>query len=299
MSGEADFHLHRHMRQIVDRCKLLAVIGRRLWRGRDNRHDGAVMARPKLPDMQIGDFAAFLLNDFTDLFGEVLAFRDVIEKRRARIANKAPGPARNHQGTDNANGRIEPEPPVKTAEKKGGNRQHRSQRVGQHMNIGGAQVLVVTAFVVMGVVMSVVVMRVIVFQQPGADEIDREAEAGNQNGLLLIPTDAFLWQPLQQQITNLNPTARDIVRILFAYEQKRSEQSFTLKELAARLQKKGEQLRFHFPNQLVDLGLLAATPKGSAHTLYYQSKARMYLRREFAEHQVEPLLQELVRLLSL
>ena len=115
---------------------------------------------------------------------------------------------------------------------------------------------------------------------------------------LLTTIDTFLWQPLQRQITSLDPTARSIVRMLFAYEQKHLEQAFTLKELAVRLQKKVEQMRPHFPTQLVDLGLLTATPRGSAHTLHYRSQARTYLRREFEEHQVEPLLQELIRLLS-
>lgn len=119
--------------------------------------------------------------------------------------------------------------------------------------------------------------------------------------LALTPIDAFLWEPIQHHITSLDPTARMITRILFAYEQKRLEQSFTLKELAARLpglQQRVEYVRQHFPNQLVDLGLLVAVPRGSAHTLHYRSQARAYLGKEFAEQQIEPLLEELQRLLQ-
>src|SRR3546814_14147652 len=77
----------RHMRQIVNRRKLCAVVGRRMRSIDDDRNDGSVVARPELPDVKINDFRAFLDEDFLYFLGEVFAFRNVVEQDAARISD--------------------------------------------------------------------------------------------------------------------------------------------------------------------------------------------------------------------
>src|SRR5690606_28816128 len=89
-SGGSRFHLHRHMRQIMDGCKLVPVIGRRLRLFRDDGNDGAVMARPKLPDMQVGYFAALADDDFGYLLRQILVFGQIVEQGGASVLYQAP-----------------------------------------------------------------------------------------------------------------------------------------------------------------------------------------------------------------
>src|SRR3546814_15246803 len=50
-----------------------------------------------------------------------------------------PGPARDHDGTDNTHDRIEPDPAEISTGQQGRDRKKRSKRIGEHMGVGRSQ----------------------------------------------------------------------------------------------------------------------------------------------------------------
>lgn len=71
----------------------------------------------------------------------IASFNDVgrgIEEYGASIAHQAPRPMGDHAGADDADHRIEPVPAIEAGGEQARDRQHRGQRIGQHMPVGRA-----------------------------------------------------------------------------------------------------------------------------------------------------------------
>lgn len=54
------------------------------------RNDRRVMARPDLPDMQIGDAVTVTLDRFADFAGEIFIIRHPIQQYAAGVADQSP-----------------------------------------------------------------------------------------------------------------------------------------------------------------------------------------------------------------
>src|SRR5262249_31803600 len=77
------------------------------------------------------------------------------------------------------------------------NGENRGRGIGQHMDVGGTEIVVALMMVVIVIMVMIMRMRmsmsmmmiVLTTQQPGADQIDREAEAGHRNRLAIDDRD--------------------------------------------------------------------------------------------------------------
>src|SRR5690606_27973250 len=110
-----------------------------------------------------------------------------IQQNAASFPQQANRPDGYQYRTDNTHNRIQPVGTPKFASGEGDNSQHRSEGVGQHMNVGGAQVQV-AVLMLMVVVMVVVpmMMVMVIFQQPGAGQIDQQPQYSHPNGLIVL-----------------------------------------------------------------------------------------------------------------
>lgn len=150
---------------------------------------------PKLPHVQIRNPIPVLFDYRTYLVRQILARLDIIQQHAAAIPDQPHGPAGNHQSADNTHQRVEPYPAVDAAGCERDNRKNRGQRIRQHMQIGGTQVVVpglgggvvvsviVIVPVAVVVMVTMVVMRMVLAKQPGTDEIDHKPKHGYRNGL--------------------------------------------------------------------------------------------------------------------
>ncbi|MCY1237621.1 hypothetical protein D9M72_503260 [compost metagenome] len=146
-----------------------------------------MVTRSELPDVQIDNLGIFLGDDLADFFGQVFAFGKVIQQGCAGVADETEGPARNDDCADDTHGGIEPQPAIDRAQTERDNCENRGQRIGEDVQIGGAQVSILPAMVsMMRPVVIMMVMGVVVLQQPGAHEVDDEAGDGDENRLAKI-----------------------------------------------------------------------------------------------------------------
>src|SRR3546814_720537 len=67
-----------------------------------------------------------------------------VKQHRRGVAHERPGPARDHDGTDNTHDRIEPDPAEISTGQQGRDRKNRSKRIGEHMGVGRSQIIVLT-----------------------------------------------------------------------------------------------------------------------------------------------------------
>jgi N-acetylmuramoyl-L-alanine amidase len=181
--------LDRHVRQGGERPQHCLVMGRRERPLAHQRHDRAAMTRPDPPEMEVGQTVAADLEGPADRFGEMRIGIDV-EQDGAGVANKGVGPVGDDQRPDDAHHRVEPDPPEQKAAGQLDDRQHRRRRVGEDMDIGRAQIVVVSVarmvvIVIIMIMMSVVIMGVVVMM-PG-DVMIAEQPGGAAQVILSTP----------------------------------------------------------------------------------------------------------------
>ena len=160
------------------------VVRRRQRVVRDQRDHGGAVAGADLPEMQIGDAVAARLQALADQAFHLAVVVDV-EQHAAGGAQQPDRPACDHDGADDADDRIGPGPLQPGRRHQRGDGEHGGGGVRQHVDIGGAKIVVAVAGV--RVVMAVVVVMVVVLlaQQEGADEIDDEPEHGDRDRLAI------------------------------------------------------------------------------------------------------------------
>ena len=144
--------------ELRQQCQLSFVRFRMLWIVRYKRDHGRVMARPDPPKMQVRDRIAVHFKLIANPFHQSLIGHSV-DENCSRLAQKAISPAQNHACADKAHDWVHERPARQLCCDESGDRQHRSQGVGQDMNIGRAEIEVaVVVMIVMMVVMAIMVM---------------------------------------------------------------------------------------------------------------------------------------------
>ncbi len=131
--------------------------------------------------MEIDDAGARL---FLDQFAYLSLDMGVghVEQHRRRGTHQRPGPDGNDGGTDQPHRRIEPDPSKEAAAEQGGDGKHGSQGIGQDMDVGRAEIVVMSmSTLAMVVVVAMIVMMVVMVaaQKHGAQQIDQKAQNGN------------------------------------------------------------------------------------------------------------------------
>ena len=138
------------------------------------------------PDMKIGNAGvARGLDQFADLVGDMIV--GTIQQHPCRVAHQRDRPTGDDDRTDNSHHRVQPYPTEIPAGQQGGDGEYRCQGIGEHVNIGSAQIIVLVAAAVMVVVMvavamamaMTVIMRVAACEQSGARQID--AQSGDRD----------------------------------------------------------------------------------------------------------------------
>eukprot|EP01022_Parablepharisma_sp_SALTPOND_P021856 TRINITY_DN43714_c0_g1_i1.p6 TRINITY_DN43714_c0_g1~~TRINITY_DN43714_c0_g1_i1.p6 ORF type:complete len:319 (+),score=122.47 TRINITY_DN43714_c0_g1_i1:1736-2692(+) len=183
-------HLHGEVADLRVPGQEFAVMGGGQRVVADQGHDGPQMARPQAPKMQVRDLVAgALFKGGADLLGQPGQGVHV-QQHPARVAHEPPGPAGDDQRAHDAHHRVHPHPAQILARGQGGDGQQRGERVGQHVQIGGLQVVVHLVVVVgLAVVVGMVVTMamaviVVVAEHQGADQVDHQADHRHQDGLV-------------------------------------------------------------------------------------------------------------------
>ena len=91
--------------------------------------------------MEIGERVAVALNRLAQIVRHAPVGVHV-EQDRSGVADQAIGPTRDHAGADDSGQRVHPEPAERAGEQQSDNDQHRNRRVGDHVDDGGAHVVV-------------------------------------------------------------------------------------------------------------------------------------------------------------
>ena len=159
------------------------------------------MARPQLPDVQVGDAVVGVRLDGARDRGPGIVVGGGVEQDVAAVAQQAPGPARDHRRAEHPDHRVQPGPARVLARDQRHDREQRGERVREHVEVGRAQVVVrvnvavvvvmvmvmVMVIVVIVVVVVAVIVRVVMVVQHGtAHQVHREAGHGDADGLVVV-----------------------------------------------------------------------------------------------------------------
>lgn len=136
------------------------------------------------PKMQVGDAVVTELQALAQIIHE-LVIGDDIQKHRAGGLYETQRPCRNHASANDGHQRVHPDPTIEPPGQQGDDCQHGGQGIGEHMQIGAVQIVVTMMVIMMPRTVAMIVMVVmIVPQQPGADQIDAETESGDGDRLI-------------------------------------------------------------------------------------------------------------------
>ena len=110
--------------------------------GHHHTDDGSTRLRADFPDMQIGQLQS---SHFGQPGADRGGYRCIsrIEQHSGSIPDQRHCPARNHIGTNQPHDWIEPAETQVTPGQQSDNCQHRNQGVGQNVDIGGAEIVIV------------------------------------------------------------------------------------------------------------------------------------------------------------
>ena len=137
---ETRLDLDRDMAQPMQAAEPALVVRRRQRIVRDQRDHGGAMAGADLPEVQIGDRSPRVSS--RSRISLPFAVAAHVEQHAAGVADQAHGPARDHDRADDADDRIGPAP---LQDHRGDQRrdgEHGGRGIGQHMDVGGAQIVV-------------------------------------------------------------------------------------------------------------------------------------------------------------
>ena len=154
--------LDGHMRQSAQIFQSLLVRRGLLRRVGNHRHDHRSVAGADLPEMQIGQPVAAGLNTLTDPLRQRRVGHRIEEDAAGRPdQGDRPGQDDEHTGqTDHWVNEVQAERP---GHGQAGNRQHGSERIGQHVDISRTVVGIVLGSVTMGMfAVRVIVVRTVV-----------------------------------------------------------------------------------------------------------------------------------------
>jgi len=159
---------------------------------RDHRQGAGVHPLADTPDVQVGDLAVFALGPGFHRLADLFDHRVIhlpVQQHLAGIGDQALGPDRDQHRADHAHQRVQPGPAVQPAADQGDDGEHRGGGVGDHVDVGRLQVQVLMVVVPVPVpVPMIVVVSVMVglAEDQRADQVHREAEHGNDDGLAVV-----------------------------------------------------------------------------------------------------------------
>ena len=145
--------LHGDVRQVGEGGQSLPVMRRLAPPGGRDRNDGAEMAGPEPPQMQVGDLIALALDQLADPLGHAW-IRRAVEQDAAGIAQQPDRPVGDDHRADQAGQRVHPEPAESARQQQSDDDQNGYGGIGHHVNHRGPHVVVA--------VMRAVAVRVIV-----------------------------------------------------------------------------------------------------------------------------------------
>lgn len=165
------------MAHLVNRLQPLADsigIGRRVT---ENTHYGSMALWTYPPHVQVSDFGITrLLDQRANLLRDMII--SVVQQNPSGGAHQAPCPPGDDNGPNDAHGRVKPSPAEIAPREQGGNGEHGNERIGNHVTVGGLEVVIVPVNA-MGVAMIIVVTMT---EQQRTDYIDRQANDSDQGG---------------------------------------------------------------------------------------------------------------------
>lgn len=112
-----------------------------------DRDDSGVCAGPYAPHVQVGNACIPRpFDEFADFLFEMTFMR--VEQNARRVTHQRPRPDCDDSRTNQAHDWVEPDPAEVLPSKQGNNRQNRSQRVGQNMDVSRPEIVVMVMVVV-------------------------------------------------------------------------------------------------------------------------------------------------------
>ena len=119
-----------------------------------------MMSRAKPPQVQVIDAIIVLLDSFTNA-GRDSRASAVIQQNRGRFTHEFPSPMCNQRGTRQADQSIWAHPAISPSQRQCRDGTDRGDRVGEHMDIGGTEIVVDVAMGIATVMMVFVIVIVI------------------------------------------------------------------------------------------------------------------------------------------
>jgi hypothetical protein len=108
---------------------------------RDDRDNSPQVSRTQAPQMEIGEFIAFALNGLTQIVRHV-RIGVHIQQDRTSVADQPVRPTRDDTSTRDTREGVHPEPAKGPGEQQADDHAHRYSGVGNHVDHGGAHVVV-------------------------------------------------------------------------------------------------------------------------------------------------------------
>ena len=180
MVAEAWLDLDRDVTKSRNAGEPCFIKRRRMRRIRHQSNDARQMSRPDLPQVQVNHAVAIPFKAVAHCRLNPSRLGSSIDQHSPSGAQQTPRPAPNDSSAGEANERIDEAPAECPGKRQAGNRQKRSCRIRQNVDVGRAEIQIMP-------VVAVVVMIVLVLaaQQPSTGHVDRKTQRGDCNGLAI------------------------------------------------------------------------------------------------------------------
>ena len=130
-------HFDSNVAEVRDTREAAFVSRRSLRVVGDNGNDGGVMARADLPQMEIGNPIAAGFEAAANVVGDV-SIRHDVDQHHACTFHQAVGPACDHDASDHADNRVDPQPAVGPGQQERDDGKHGCGGVRKNLDVGGA-----------------------------------------------------------------------------------------------------------------------------------------------------------------
>jgi len=162
MIAWAALNLNSDMTQARNPDKPRLVTGGRFRLVRNQRDDGGAMAGADAPNVEVGyAIIALRFEAMRDLADDPIPGPHV-EQHGSRSADQVPRPVRYNQHTGDTHHRVQPDPTEQAPDRQADQHEHGNRCVGDHMDVGRAEIMVGMVMMVMLVVAVVLMHRMVI-----------------------------------------------------------------------------------------------------------------------------------------